>query len=89
MASVDIKNATVEGVFEGKGFRCSTTYKDQQGNERKDYYKVWTSNTPKQGEIVDVSGLLTVRIENYTNREGEEKTVAAVHVNNPTINYIL
>lgn len=89
MASVKIKNATVEGVFAGKGFRCSTSYKDQQGNDRKDYYKVWTENTPKEGDVLDIEGLLRVRIEEYTNRDGEAKTIAAVHINNPKIEYII
>ena len=85
MAYVNIKNATIENVYEGKGFRASTAYKTRDGADRKEYYKIWTPEPVAVGDVVDVSGVLTVRLEEF---EGSSP-YAAIHVNNPKIEVLI
>lgn len=84
MAYVNIKNATIENVYEGKGFRASTAYKTRDGAERKEYFKIWTAESVSVGDVVDVAGTLTVRLEEY-----EGSSYAAIHVNNPKIEVLI
>jgi len=88
MARIDIKDATVDRLITNKGFAASTTYEDRNGELRKEKYTVWTDNTGLQpGDLLNISGLLSVRVEEF---EGDNGTVrfAAVHVNNPTVSKI-
>lgn len=88
MAKVNIKEATVDRLITNKGFAASTTYTDRNGDLRKEKYTVWTDNTGLEvGDLLDVTGLLSVRVEEF---EGDNGTVrfASVHVNNPTITKI-
>lgn len=89
MAYVNIKNATIENVYEGKGFRASTAYKTRDGADRKEYYKIWTPESVSVGDVVDVAGTLTVRLEEFTGDDGQMKSYAAIHVNNPKIEVLL
>jgi hypothetical protein len=89
VAYINIKAATVESVYEGKGFRATTQYKSRDGEDRKEQFKVWTDTPVAVGDVVDVSGTLTVRVEEFTGQDGNQVTVAAIHVNNPKIEALL
>jgi len=84
LAKVIIENATVENLLGQKGYTVSVSSKDASGSEKKLYYKIW-SNTPQlQGAKLDkITGDLSVRLEEYTDKNGQPKQVAAIHVNNP------
>jgi hypothetical protein len=85
MATITIRNAEVLKVYAGKGANVATTTTDDRGFERTNYYKVWTTEPLTEGEIIDVMGDLSVRVEDFTGRDGNPKQVAAIHVNNPKI----
>ena len=84
MAQVKISNATVVYV-NPKGFTAKAQVK-VLGELRDEYYKVWTEEKYEKGDVVEVVGDLSVRIEEYTDkRTGQPKQGAAIHVNNPII----
>jgi hypothetical protein len=86
LAKVIIENATVENLLGQKGYTVSVSTKDASGSERKLYYKIWSSQVPLQGaKIAKITGDLSVRLEEYTDKNGQPKQVAAVHVNNPQL----
>jgi hypothetical protein len=86
LAKVIIENATVENLLGQKGYTVSVSSKDASGSEKKIYYKIWSSNLPLQGAKLDkITGDLSVRLEEYTDKNGQPKQVAAIHVNNPEL----
>jgi hypothetical protein len=86
LAKVIIENATVENLLGQKGYTVSVSSKDAAGSEKKIYYKIWSSETQLQGAKLDkITGDLSVRLEEYTDKNGQPKSVAAIHVNNPLI----
>jgi hypothetical protein len=46
---------------------------------------VWTKEQVREGETLEVSGDLSVKIESFTGRDNVPKQVAAININNPTI----
>ena len=86
MAFINIKNATVNRHIPGHGFEAINQWTDRNGNERKDRFTIWTKeHEPPVGQTVDISGILSTKVEEYTNQAGELIRYAAVHVNNPQI----
>ena len=84
MAQVKISNATV-AYTNSKGFTAKAQVK-VLGELRDEYYKVWTEEKFKEGDVVDIVGDLSVRLETYKDkRTGMDKQGAAIHVNNPVI----
>lgn len=84
MAQVKITNATV-AFTNSKGFTAKAKVK-VMGEERDEYYKVWTDQTVREGDVIEIVGDLSARVEEYTDkRTGQAKVVAAIHVNNPVI----
>ena len=85
MAQVKISNATVTYI-NPKGFTLKGQGKDMNGEPRDEYYKVWTDQKVNKGDIVDVVGDLSVRIETFVSkRTNQEEQIAAIHINNPII----
>lgn len=85
MATVTIKEATVERLITDKGFAASTSYTDRNGEVRKEKYTVWGDNSGLEvGDLLNIQGVLSVRVEEF---EGDNGTVryAALHVNLPKI----
>lgn len=88
MASIIIRGAKVERIIGNKGFSCSTAYKTRQGEEKKQYFTVWTDDLSdiQQSQTYDIRGLLSARLEEWDDRNtGEKRQRAAIHVNQPTI----
>jgi len=79
--------ATVEVVriIQSYGFKAVEKYKDKKGEERTQWVTVWTKEQVREGETLEVSGDLSVKIESFTGRENVPKQVAAININNPTI----
>lgn len=79
MAFVTVRGGQVVSQ-NAKGFTLVETYKRQDGEESKTYYKVWTEEpAPTEGNI-DVSGILSVRVSEY-----EGNTRAEIHINKPRV----
>ena len=85
MATVTIENAEVFRIIEGYGFKAVEKFRLKSGDEGKRYYTVWTKETVKEGDTVTIEGDLSVKIEEYTGKDNQPKTTAAVHVNNALI----
>lgn len=85
MAKVTIENAEVFKIIEGYGFRAVEKFTLKSGEEAKRYYTVWSQDKVSEGDIVSISGDLSVKVEEYTGRDNQPKTTAAVHVNNARI----
>jgi len=79
--------ATVEVVriIQSYGFKAVEKYKDKKGEERTQWVTVWTKEQVREGETLEVSGDLSVKIESFTGRDNVPKQVAAININNPTI----
>ena len=85
MATVTIENAEVFRIIDGYGFKAVEKFRLKSGDEGKRYYTVWTKETVKEGDTVTIEGDLSVKIEEYTGKDNQPKTTAAVHVNNALI----
>lgn len=88
MASIIIREALVERMIGNKGFSCSTSYKTREGEEKKQYFTVWSDNLEhvREGQRYDIRGLLSARLEEWDDKmTGEKRQRAAIHVNQPKI----
>lgn len=84
MAQIKVSNATVAFV-NAKGFTAKAKVQ-VMGETRDEYYKVWTNQTVSEGDVLDITGDLSVRMEEYTDkRTNELKKGVAIHINNPVI----
>jgi hypothetical protein len=81
MATVTIENARVERIIAGYGFKASESTL-VKGEEKKTWFTVWTKETVTEGQIVTLEGDLSVKLEEFTGRDGSPKQSAAIHVNN-------
>jgi len=84
MAEVTIRDAEVIRIIEGYGVSVAESYKDRNGEVRKSYYTVWTKETLAVGDLINVKGLLSVKLDEYE-KDGEIKQTASANVNSPTI----
>jgi hypothetical protein len=85
MATVTIENAQVFKLIDGYGFKAVEKFKLRSGEEAKRYFTIWTKEKVAEGDIVTIEGDLSVKIEEYTGKDNQPKTSAAVHVNNALI----
>lgn len=85
MALVKVTNATVTRIIPNYGFKASCEVELRNGETKKENYTVWTDQQVKEGDTVNVSGALSVRIEEFTGRDGKEVTYAAIHINNAKV----
>lgn len=84
MANVEIRNAEVTRLISGYGAVVCESYKDKQGEIRKNYYTVWTNDSLAEGDVLNVKGLLSVKLDSY-DKNGEKQYKAVANINNPTI----
>jgi len=89
MAKVEIADASVVRLLGSKGFVASTSYELRNGDKKTEYWTVWTTEKVTVGDSVGITGLISVRLDQFEDRKtGEQRQVAAAHINNPTlINY--
>ncbi len=87
MASLTIRNATVQRIFfDGKGVALTETF-TSRGEERKSYYTAWFDAAPniQVGDILPtVTGLLQVKDREYE-KDGVTKRAIDVAVNSARI----
>lgn len=83
MAKVSVE-LEVNRIIEGYGFKGieKVTIK---GEERKIYYTCWTTDKVREGDTVQVQGLLGVKLEEFTGRDNKPKQIAAIHINNAKV----
>ena len=85
MAKTQIETAEVFKIIEGYGFRAVENFKLRNGEDAKRYYTIWTDQKVQEGDVVSIEGDLSVKVEEYTGKDNQPKTSAAVHVNNARI----
>jgi hypothetical protein len=88
MATIEVKGEIVGLVFQNKGVQILETFKSKDGEKRDARYTAWLdapTTTLQVGQKVSARGLLSASIGNYTNKEGEEKTVVNLSINFATI----
>jgi hypothetical protein len=85
MAKVIIEHAEVTRVFQSKGFWAETKFKTRTGDEVIEKWTVWTNDTPDEGDVVTIDGMLSIKMERFTNDQGEEIRYSRGHVNQPRI----
>jgi hypothetical protein len=81
MATITIENARVERIIPSYGFKASESTL-VKGEEKKTWFTVWTKESVTEGQIVTIEGDLSVKLEEFTGRDGSPKQTAAIHVNN-------
>lgn len=93
MAKFKATDAEVLSVYAGKGFRAKEDYISEQGEPKSLYFKVWGKFDVNAGDIVDVTGDLSTRVEEGLDQDGNPKKdregkvirYAAIHINNAVV----
>ena len=84
--SGEIRFVNVEVVRTHKGgFTVVSKFRKADGSEGKSYVKVWSQLNAVEGELLTIVGEPSARVSEYTDKQGEHKVVAELHVNNATI----
>ena len=85
MSRIIFENAKITSLMAGHGFKCETTEAKADGAMRTEKFTVWTQEQFVVGQIVNVEGFHSVKVEQFT-PEGEAEVVyARAHVNKATI----
>jgi hypothetical protein len=69
----------------GGGFSAHRKIKLRNGEVKTEKFTVWTTEAVEVGAIIGFEGTLSVKVEEFTNDEGELIRYAAIHVNDPVI----
>jgi hypothetical protein len=87
MASIKVKGTVSRVFYEGKGIELTEAYTTKAGETINKRYTVWlkTPTTFDIGDELQVEGLYSSEIDNWTNKEGEAKQSIKVSINNPYI----
>lgn len=84
MALIEVRDAEVTREIPGYGVVVAESYKDKSGDTRKTYYTVWTKENLRVGDLLNIKGVLTVKLDTYE-KNGEQQYKASANINNPTI----
>ena len=83
MAKVKVEGAKVTRIIEGHGFVATTQSKTRAGKDITEYWTVWADSDVTVGEVLDITGDISVRLEEYTDKNtGQSKQGAGAHINN-------
>jgi hypothetical protein len=87
MASIKVKGTISRVFYEGKGIELTEAYTTKAGETINKRYTVWlkTPTTFDIGDELQVEGLYSSEIDNWTNKEGEAKQSIKVSINNPQV----
>jgi hypothetical protein len=87
MASIKVKGTISRVFYEGKGLELTEAYTTKAGETINKRYTVWLKSptTWDVGDELQVEGLYSAEIDNWTNKEGEAKQSIKVSINNPNI----
>jgi len=67
------------------GFTVLGQGKKADGSAYDLYVKVWSTAIVEPEEIVDVYGVPSARLSEYTSKSGEQKTAAELHISDATV----
>jgi hypothetical protein len=87
MASIKVKGTISRVFYEGKGLEVTESYETKTGETINKRFTVWLKSPTSFdiGDTVQVEGLYSAEIDNWTNKEGEAKQSIKVSINNPQI----
>jgi len=86
MAKVIVDSAEVVRTHRnGGGFAAHKKKTLRNGETLTEKYTVWTNESVEVGATVSFEGLLSVKVEEFTNDQGELIRYASIHVNEPVI----
>lgn len=75
----------VNRIIEGYGFEGYETKKTRDGEEFKVYVTVWTKDKFSMGQLVEVTGDLSAKIDTYTGKDNQPKSKVSLNINDPVI----
>ncbi len=75
----------VARLIAGYGFKGVEKRKSKDGKEISVWVTVWTDTQVRDGEIVEVTGDISVKLESFTGRDNLPKQTAAIHINNAQV----
>ena len=88
MALVNLKNVKVYATF-SKGFRVVEESTSKNGETYKQRWTVWAtaeeSGKIREGDVVSLSGFVSARVNDWTDKDGNEKHSVELSVNSPRI----
>lgn len=85
MAKVKITGAKVERIIQGYGFVATEPFTLANGEAAKAWFTVWSKDDVREGELVDVTGDLSVKLDEYTGSDNIPKTKASANINNAKV----
>jgi hypothetical protein len=87
MAIIKVKGAISRVFYEGKGIELTESFQSKAGETINKRYTVWLAQptTFDVGDTLQVEGLYSAEIDNWTNKEGEAKQSIKVSINNPKV----
>lgn len=85
MALIKIEGAEVARLIPGYGFKAKADVPMRNGENRSEWYTVWSDASVTEGALVDIVGTLGTKIEEFTGRDNVPKTIAAIHVNDAKV----
>ncbi len=87
MAIIKVKGAISRVFYEGKGIELVESFQSKAGETINKRYTVWLAQptTFEVGDTLQVEGLYSSEIDNWTNKEGEAKQSIKVSINNPKV----
>lgn len=75
----------VARIISGYGFKGVEKKRGKDGKEYSVWVTVWTKETVREGEIVEVTGDLSCKLEEFTGRDNVPKQTAAIHINDAQV----
>ncbi len=84
MGEIRFENVEVVRTHRG-GFTVVEKFRKRDGGEGSTYVKVWSDAAVTEGSKVTVLGEPSARISEYTDKQGQHKVVAELHVNNAQV----
>lgn len=86
MAKVIVDGAEVVRVHKnGGGFSAHKKVTLRNGEDKTEKYTVWTTEAVNVGATISFQGVLSVKVEEFTNDEGLLIRYASIHVNDPVL----
>lgn len=84
MALIELREAEVTRLINGYGAVVAEAYKDKSGETRKSYYTIWTKDSLQVGDLLNIKGVLSVKLDSYE-KNGQQEFKAVANINNPKI----
>ena len=87
MAEVSIKGTVDRVFFDNKGFNVVEKFKTKTGEERSRRFTAWFTSpqTISAGDFVSIKGLLDSKIAEFTGKDGQQKQIVELSVNNAVL----